>query len=220
MSNYRSQWKQDEFVHKFLFPNTRNGFFVDVGAHDGITGSNSFFFEKELGWSGICIEPILERYVELVKNRDCYCLNACVYNEVKRLSFTQNVGYTEMLSGITDAYDSRHVSRIEREQKTEGGQSIECKKSAYTLNGILALHGVQGIDYLSIDTEGSEYNVLLGLDFNKYLVKVISVENNYPDDFLKIDALLKANNFSHVATLAGDEMYVNNTVFKVNTQGS
>lgn len=210
--NYKSQWKQDEFLYKILFERCppSNPFFVDIGAHDGVSGSNSYFFEKELNWKGICIEPILERYNQLVKNRNCFCLNCCVYDKVSRIEFTENHGYTEMLSGITETYDQRHKDRISREQKSEGGDSVKVYKSAYPLNNILDLHEVKEIDYLSIDTEGSEFNILNSIDFNKFFIKTISVENNYPDEFDRINGLLQSNNFIHVARLGGDEIYFNN----------
>ena len=216
--NYKSQWKQDEFLYKVWFercPPTKP-FFVDIGAHDGISGSNTYFFEKELKWQGICIEPILERYNQLVKNRDCFCLNCCIFDKVARVPFTENHGYTEMLSGITETYDIRHQQRIVREQQSEGGDSTVLYKSAYPLNSILDLHEVKEVDYLSIDTEGSEFNILNSLDYDKFFIKTISVENNYPDDFARIHSLLLSKNFTHVARLGGDEIYFNNKLpFKI-----
>jgi hypothetical protein len=58
-TKYFSQYKQDEFLDKVLFKKKQNGFFIEIGAHDGISFSNSFFFEKNRSWEGICIEPIL-----------------------------------------------------------------------------------------------------------------------------------------------------------------
>lgn len=218
-TRFKSQWKQDEFLNMGIFRGKKDGFFVDIGAHDGVDGSNSYFFEKELGWKGICIEPITERYVQLIQNRDCFCMNCCIYDKVDMVPFTQNSGYTEMLSGITNTYDSRHIERIIREQKTEGGNSRMVRKPTYPLNNILELHNVREVDYLSIDTEGSEYSILFAIDFNKYVIKTISVENNYPDDFERIDKLLTEKGFSRIIRLGGDEIYINTKVFtiKLNT---
>ena len=54
---YYSQFKQDQFLNEVLFNNKKNGFFIDIGAHDGVTISNTLFFEKQNDWKGICIEP-------------------------------------------------------------------------------------------------------------------------------------------------------------------
>ena len=51
--------------NKKIFKNKRDGFFLDIGANDGITLSNSYFFEKELGWKGICFEPLKNAFQKL-----------------------------------------------------------------------------------------------------------------------------------------------------------
>jgi len=205
--SYKSQFSQDSYLNENIFRFQRNGVFVDIGAHDGIQGSNTFFFEKELGWTGLAVEPILERYVDLVKNRSCVCMNCCVHNKNTTVDFTENSGYTEMLSGISETYDPRHVQRLDLEKKIYGGESKTVKKQAYTLSKLLELNDIYNIDYLSIDTEGNEKEILQGIDFSRFTIRVITVENNYPDKFSEIDDLLKANGFDHVTRLGGDEVY-------------
>ena len=67
---YKSQHKQDEFVVNY-FKGKKNGVFVDIGAHDGITLSNTYVLEKELGWTGICVEPMDHEYKKLTECRNC-----------------------------------------------------------------------------------------------------------------------------------------------------
>jgi FkbM family methyltransferase len=205
---YKSQFSQDKFLNENIFKNQRNGRFVEIGAHDGITGSNTYFFEKALGWTGLAIEPILDRYVELCKNRNCICFHGCVFHTNQAIDFLENTGYTEMLSGILSCQDNRHIQRLESEKKMYGGESKIVKKQAYTLTSLLLLHNMTKIDYLSVDTEGSEYEVLLGIDFGLIDITVIDVENNYPDSFSKIHDLLLKNGFEHVIRLGGDEIYI------------
>ena len=64
---YYSQCKQDQYINESFFKGKDSGVFVDIGAHNGISLSNSYFFEKELGWNGVCIEPMPEVYSELKK---------------------------------------------------------------------------------------------------------------------------------------------------------
>lgn len=208
MSNYKSQWQQDFYLNKYVFDNRKHGIFVDVGAHDGVDGSNSYFFEKELEWTGLCIEPMNDCYEELCKNRSAVCLNCCVYKENKDVEFVQNSGFTEMLSGIKDTLDPRHVDRTSHEQKLFGGESKTITKKAYTLSEILEKHNLFHVDYLSVDTEGSEYEILQGIDFSKFSIGAITVENNYQTDFALINSLLVSNGFTHVTTLCADEVYV------------
>lgn len=206
--SYVSQWGQDKFLNEKVFCGKKNGVFVDVGAHDGKTISNTYFFEKYLNWTGICIEPILERYVELVKNRNCICHHCCVYNKNGTVKFMENTGYSEMLSGIKDTYDVRHKYRLEKEQKLFGGKTMVIEKPAYTLSTLLRINNIKNVDLLSVDTEGSEFEVLQGLDFNEHNVTVITVENNYPDTFYRVDDLLTKNNYEKIESISGDEVYI------------
>ena len=72
---YSSQFKQDKFINEVVFYNKLHGFFIDIGVHDGITISNSFYFEKFKDWTGIWIEPNPNVYKELVKNRKSLNIN-------------------------------------------------------------------------------------------------------------------------------------------------
>lgn len=94
---YHNQVEQDKILNKMFFKNKKYGMFLDIGAHDGLTGSNSCFFERELQWTGICIEPIPEIYEQLCKNRKCKCINACAYNKNGTTKFNRISGYSEML---------------------------------------------------------------------------------------------------------------------------
>lgn len=70
---FYSQYKQDEYLYKKFFKKKRNGVFFDIGAHNGIKISNTYFFEKNLGWTGVCVEPRDSAFEELEKNRECIC---------------------------------------------------------------------------------------------------------------------------------------------------
>src|SRR3972149_7086762 len=74
---YYSQYQQDKWLYENIFKNNTNGFFVDIGASDGIKFSNTYFFEKMLGWNGVCVEPLPDIYKRLIKNRNCICINGC-----------------------------------------------------------------------------------------------------------------------------------------------
>lgn len=207
--SYTSQWKQDEILNEKFFKNKRNGVFVDVGAHDGKTGSNTYFFEKDLGWSGLCIEPILDRYVELVKNRPkSICIFGCIYETSGTVDFREINGYSEMLSGIEKCYDSRHIQRIKDELAQQGGTYKITQKHSFCLKDLFNLHNLTNIDYLSIDTEGSEMEVIKGIDFTKVNIHVIDIENNYSDDRVKI--YLENKGYSLTCKIGGDDIYVKN----------
>lgn len=94
---YYSQLGQDRYVHEHFFKNKRNGVFVDIGAYDGITGSNSLFFEKELGWSGLCIEPLPEPFAKLKTIRNCQLVNTCVAAQEGLVEFIKVKGMSEQM---------------------------------------------------------------------------------------------------------------------------
>lgn len=168
-----------------IFGFKQDGFFVDIGAHDGISLSNTKFLE-EIGWEGICIEPHPNVFKKLVENRKCSCINCAVWSEDTVVEFLSLSGYTEMLSGILESYDSRHYQRIKGELSSYGGNSeiiqIEAKKFETLVNR-------KEIDFLSIDTEGSELQILDKIDFSKFNIKAICIENNFFEkkftDFMK-----------------------------------
>jgi FkbM family methyltransferase len=200
-------------VNELLFKNKRNGFFVDIGATDGVSISNSYFFEKELGWKGICFEPRKGPFEQLRKNRDCICINACAYKEDTTVEFADIDGYCDALSGITAEYCEKHKNRISNEMAMMGGETRLERCKAFRLATVFDMHGVDHVDYMSIDTEGSEMAVLQGIDFNKVTIDAIEVEVNYPEDEETIlTTFLEEKGFHFVAKIGGDNLYLRNGV--------
>ena len=83
---FYSQAGQDKWVVEKT-NSKNNGYFLDIGAYDGINYSNTLYFEKYLGWNGICIEPDLKTYGYLIKNRSCICENIAVNNFKGKVPF-------------------------------------------------------------------------------------------------------------------------------------
>ena len=202
---YYSQCGQDQYLNEDIFHNKRNGVFIDIGAHDGISFSNTYFFEQNLGWTGICIEPHPDRYKELRANRTSICLQACVANYNGKGEFLKISGAPEMLSGLNDAYDPRHEARINYELAQNGGSAEVLEVDVYTLATILEKYGVTKIDFLSVDTEGSEFLILSSIDLKTIDIAYIVVENNYEDNL--IHNYLISNNYRHIKKVGGDDVY-------------
>ncbi len=207
---YYSQYSQDKFIDKFVFKKKTNGFFVDIGAYDGITFSNTFFLEKYRHWNGICIEPIPHKFNELKKNRNCTCLNACVDNNEGEVEFLHVDGPSEMLSGIVRAYDNEHLKRINNEIETLGGEKKLIKVKAININNYFANNKINTIDYLSIDVEGNELMILKTIDFSKLAIKAISVEDNYKSK--ELHNFLISKGFRFVGRLSDDKIFVDKNV--------
>jgi FkbM family methyltransferase len=175
---YNSQIGQDKFIDEF-FEKKEGLTFLDIGAHDGVSISNTFFLEKERNWNGICIEAQPSEFEKLKSNRKCVCVNVAVSNYNGETDFIYVEGYANMLSGISDDYNFSHKHRIENEVRAYGGSINTIKVPVKTLQSILDEHNTHNIDFCSIDTEGSEFNIIKSIDFDKTEIKVFIIENNY-----------------------------------------
>lgn len=200
---FYSQYGQDKFLFENFFKEKNNGFYLDIGAHDGITLSNTYFFEK-LGWDGVCFEPIPNVYEKLKTNRKCRTFNCALSDKKGYEKFLVLEGYTEMLSGIYDNYDKKHLSRIEDEQRSMGGTKkiIECQTGIFD-----DFNFPKHINYISLDVEGSELNILRTINFSKYSIDFMSIEVVHNHN--EIDDLMITNNFIKIKTLECDYIYRN-----------
>ena len=211
MTEYYSQSGQDKFLNEIIFNGKRNGTFLDIGANDGITFSNSYYFEKELGWKGICFEPLQSAFKKLIKSRSSININACASNEDKTDHFLSISGYGEMLSGLKSKYDDRHLQRIADTIKEYGGEMSEVEIQCKDINKLLLQYSFLEIDFVSIDTEGNELEILKAINFDHIHIKAISVENNYQS--LDFNDFLTKKGFINVKRLDADEVFVNKVDF-------
>jgi methyltransferase, FkbM family len=168
-----SQYGEDVLLWKF-FKNKRDGFYIDVGAYDGVGFSNTYFFEA-IGWNGILIEPVPQFYESCLAARPhSRVINAVVSDGKKRATeFSIAEGDNGVGTLSFAGEDKRQVGRIEK----EGGRVRTTRLPSCSLNEVLTSH--QGtIDFLSIDVEGKEMDVLRGFDLNKFRPRVVIVEDN------------------------------------------
>lgn len=194
-SSFHSQDGQDEFLENQIFRGFKNGFFVDVGAHDGISFNNTLFFERRHNWTGINIEPNPEVYSKLLQHRPrCTNLNVAVASKNGTATFLIQTG-AEMLSGLQDTYDARHLDRIERENAGNQGSTKPHTVQTHRLSKIFEDHKVDRVHYLSIDVEGGEWEVIQSIDFDRVFIDVIGFENNYADTSAPIQRFLESKNY-------------------------
>lgn len=207
---FYSQDKQDAYLENNIFKGYKNGFYVDVGAHDGVSFNNTLYFEKNNNWSGINIEPIKKVFDNLVINRpNNINLNCAVCNNDGETEFLCNTGYTEMLSGIKDNFDVRHLYRIQNENIHMGSTTEVIKVNTKKLETIFDENNVSHINYLSIDVEGSEFEVIKSINFDKVFIDVIGFENNYIDTSIPIIEYLYNKGFIFINKTALDIFMIN-----------
>ena len=172
-----SQYGQDLACLELL-QEIDSGTFIDIGANDGLTGSNSLLFEKK-GWQGICVEPHPLIFAKLKDVRNCNCLNACITDKDSMADFLAVHGAANMLSGIESFMDQRHIERIDQEIAKEGGSTERIEIEALSPSTLINRFSLSKIDFLSVDTEGCELPILKSFLSESIIPKpkVICVEN-------------------------------------------
>jgi FkbM family methyltransferase len=166
----------------------RCGYFVEIGAADGIDLSNTLLLERDFGWQGILAEPNPVWHAALRRNRKAALDYRCVYSRTgDRVQFaaTCHAGLATILEFLST--DGHAKSRMKYE-------TIEVE--TVSLNDLLEAHAApHTIDYISIDTEGSELRILEGFDFAKWDVKLFSIEHNLTSQEQALDRLMQQNGY-------------------------
>jgi len=208
-SDYFSEAGQDMIVKENFFKNQKSGFFLEIGAFDGIEGSNCYHFEKFMNWEGIAIEASPLQFEKLKKNRNCKLINLALGSENKLVEFYEVVeGFTQM-SGINNINFQNSFQRIKKNSDSKINKiDIECK----TFDKLIP--DDQIIDLISIDIEGNELDVLKSIDFDKYQIKVIILENNTPKELSYLKFFLEKN-FNYFDRVGMDEIYYNREYFSL-----
>jgi len=197
---FYSQYNQDKWLYENHYKNKKNGVFLEIGADDGVDKSNTLFFEESMHWTGICIEPSPTRFELLKKNRKCICECVAVSDHIGETRFLDIQGWGKGLSGIVENYHKEHVSRIRMEiehPQNKGRRLITVPTDL--LNNVLDKNNIYNIDFCTIDTEGSEFEILKALDFEKYRIEIILVENNYNTPHVK--NLLTNKGYKHAGRI-------------------
>lgn len=185
----RAQLQQDLFV--LCETNfKKDGFFVEFGATNGITLSNSWLLEHKFNWHGILAEPAICWHKNLVKNRNCRIEKKCVWSKTGKKLLFYETDYAELstLSQFSGS-DGHKMAR-------ENNKSYEVE--TISLYDLLIKHNApKNIDYLSIDTEGSEFEILSNFNFQDYKIRIITVEHNYTPNRKKIKNLLESKGYKN-----------------------
>ena len=200
-----SQLGQDLEVIKF-YNYKSHGFFVDIGASDGIEISNTYILESRFSWRGICCEPIPSKFEKCVKNRkNSICYNDAVYNQSGlEISFDIANNY-DQLSGISE--HMRNCSLVYSNSTTIKVKTISLTDVLDNANAPLF------IEYMSLDTEGSEFEILKNFNFEKYTFGLIDVEHNYIEPRRsEIKNLLLSKGYIYKGENKWDDMYKHSSI--------
>jgi FkbM family methyltransferase len=201
---YKSQYKQDYYLDIEIFHGKKNGVFVDVGAYDGYDISNTYHFEKDLGWTGLCIEPSPQTFELLKKNRNCILENCAIGNVEGELEFVNITGWGSSASGFNDT-TGKILQTAKDCVEQHGGLWEIIKIPTYRLDTILKKHNLRMVDYMSIDVEGFEINVVKSIDWNKYYIKYLSIEKNV--SIVEVTEHLTKFSYNIISELEGDFIF-------------
>lgn len=183
----KSQLRQDLFVLSELNFKA-SGFFVEFGATNGINISNTFLLEKEFGWNGILSEPAKVWHESLHKNRKAKIEKRCIWDESNKSILFHEAHESEYSSSEnyinSDYHGNKRTHATKYNVETISLLDLLKKYSAPKL-----------IDYLSIDTEGSEFKILKDFNFEKYQFRIITCEHNFGPNREKIFNLLTSNGY-------------------------
>ena len=165
------------------------GFFVELGANDGIRQSNTYKLQKEFGWSGLLIEPSPTRFKECVVNRsfgnrpDVRCAACVPFDFQDRFVEIEDSDLMSVAKGL-DVADQQAVEHADNGRRFLADSSLRHSYGALArpLTSLLdEVSAPSAFDLLSLDVEGNELAVLKGLDFRKYQPKWMLVETRNRD---------------------------------------
>lgn len=205
-----SQDNQDYIVYENFFKGKKDGFFCDIGGNHPLKINNTLYFE-ELGWSGIAFEPLPHMAKLWAEHRRAKLFPFALSDRKGEVIFTvvkDTTGWEDMLSFVKE---TRNVDY--------GYETEEIQVKTKVFKDILEEENIKHIDYLSLDVEGHELNVLKGIDFNKVRINVLTIENNPPSCVIygdeNIRKLMFENNFVLWGRCIGlDDIYVNKDFLK------
>ncbi|WP_414624008.1 FkbM family methyltransferase [Calothrix sp. CCY 0018] len=178
-----------KIIEKYL---SKNGFFIEVGANNGFSESNTYYLERFRNWQGILIEPIPHLYQECVKERPKSTVFNCALVSPDYPNSEIEMMYGHLMSLVTGAFDD---DKIESERVAIAGRKLgftpyKITVPARTLTSILDQANVSEIDFFSLDVEGFELNALQGLDFDKYRPEFMLVECLNEESFEEIQSYI------------------------------
>lgn len=211
-----SQIFQDLFV-LYILGEKRDGFFCEFGATNGMELSNSLMLESTWDWKGICAEPARGWHPEFRKNRPKTTLETnCVWSVTG-----ETLVFNEVRARALSTIDS-FSTEDGHARKRRGRRSNTYEVQTICLTDLFRKYDAPSdLDFLSIDTEGSEYEILQHLDFESYSPKIIAAEHNYTENRELIHSLLKSKGYRRHMTKYSmfDDWYIHESVTPAHDPG-
>jgi FkbM family methyltransferase len=198
---YYGQHGEDRFLET-LFPASHTGVCIEVGAYNGVSLSNTYFFEKK-GWRALCIEPIRSAYEQCKQVR----------KEVTRSCVAEKDGPEREFQIFHLGTNLCAISSLEPDDRLIQSHSSMITQRSTEMVPIRSLTSImdeidfpKAIDFVSIDTENTELDVLKGIDFTRYNIRVFVIENNYNEPFC--EDYLRPLGYKKIHRIAVNDFFV------------
>ena len=192
-----SQLYQDIFA-AFVVKDNFDKTFLEFGATDGKSLSNSYMLENKLSWTGVLAEPDSNWFNSLKENRPkTNILYKCIWNATgEKLSFFSSK-HSEL--STLENFKENDMSSMPANTKLRIKEGNNITVESISINDVINTEFKKNCpSYISVDTEGSEFEILRSFDFSKYRPAVFTVEHNFTKLQKKIDELMDENNFIRV----------------------
>lgn len=204
---YYSQFHQDKWIIENVFSEMKNGYFLEIGAFDGIINSNTLTLERELDWFGLCVEAKDDNYDKLILNRKSKCVKHAIWSDNTKKLFLNRGGK----SGLKESYDIDSIKNVEIAY-----QEIQ----TITIGELLEKYRApKVIHYFSLDVEGAEYEILKTFPFESHVILALTVEHNAisnskinVENKYKIRDLLYKNGFSLNTKISVEDWFINKNI--------
>ena len=210
-----SQLYQDMFA-EFIVGNSFEKTFLEFGATDGLNLSNTYSLEKFSNWSGVLAEPDTQWHNNLKLNRpNTKIIHDCVWIKSNETLDFISSGQGELSTIESFKYSDQDSMPANSKNRNQITKKIQVK--TISLNDLINIEfNSTSPSYISIDTEGSEYEILKSFDFDNFKPKVFTIEHNHSNLEKQIDELLEKNNFERIfrKLTAFDAWYVSKEVLK------
>jgi FkbM family methyltransferase len=209
---YFSQCEEDKFLNDIFFKNKKNGNYIELGALDGVLYSNTKYFDDTLNWSGILIEPHPEKFKLLKKNRpNNFLFNDLVSCHKEPLKFRYFVDSHAAVSGVENTLSKHHFDVFFESNNEWNKQQPQATKMIIpkTFTEIIKSTNLTHFDFLSLDVEGHEYEVLRSWDFSipidLILIETLGVQ---PEKDELCRQILIKNGYTFIQKFKHNEIFV------------
>tara|TARA_B100001996_G_C18656459_1_gene591399 strand:+ start:1316 stop:2113 length:798 start_codon:yes stop_codon:yes gene_type:complete len=172
----------------------KNGYFIEIGAADGMYFSNTYLLESKFSWNGLVVEPVQTWHEDLYKNRSCIISTDCLHSTSE-----VEVEFNETVKPAFSFINIKNPKGLDNSKNMKQKVKDSYILKTISMNDLFEKYDIPNqVDYLSIDVEGAEYDILKTFNFEQYKISIITIEHGFTKNREKIFELLTSKGYSRV----------------------